>query len=50
MDLLKWSPLDEKYHHLAIMKGLIGLFRVSWGVKNHTHGIRVVGIICKASR
>ena len=32
IDLLKRSPLDEKYHHLAI-KGLAGLFKVSWGVQ-----------------
>ena len=30
MDLLKRLPLDEKYRHPA-MKGLVGLFRVSWG-------------------
>ena len=36
MDLLKWSPLDEKYRH-PVMEVLVGLFRVSWGgLKNHT--------------
>ena len=30
MDLLKWSPLDEKYRH-PVMEVLVGLFRVSWG-------------------
>ena len=32
MDLLKRLLLDEKYHHPA-MKGLVGLFRVLWGVQ-----------------
>ena len=31
MDVLKWSTVDEKYHHLA-MEGLASLFRVSLGV------------------
>ena len=30
MDLLKQSPLDEKYRHLAL-DGLADLFRVSLG-------------------
>ena len=30
MDLLKPSPLNEKYYHPA-MEELAGLFRVSWG-------------------
>ena len=30
IDLLKQSPLNEKYHHLA-MEGLAGLFRVLGG-------------------
>ena len=30
MDLLKRSPLNEKYHHPA-MKELARLFRVYWG-------------------
>lgn len=38
MDLLKWSPLDEKYHH-STMKGLFGLFR---GFENHMQGTKVV--------
>ena len=45
MDLLKLSPLDEKYCHFA-MEGLVGLFKVSKGFKNHTWGIRVVRTIC----
>ena len=28
IDLVKGSPLDEKYRHMA-MKGLAGLFRIS---------------------
>ena len=32
MDLLKRSPLDEKYCHLA-MEGLANLFKVSQGVQ-----------------
>ena len=32
MDLLKCLPLDERYHH-PVMKGWVGLFRVSWGVQ-----------------
>ena len=34
MDLLKQSPLDEKYHHPA-MEGLASLLRVSRGFTNH---------------
>ena len=32
IDLLKQSPLDEKYLH-PTLKGMIGLLRVSWGVQ-----------------
>ena len=32
MDLLKLSPLDVKYCHPE-MEGLVGIFRVSWGVQ-----------------
>ena len=32
MDMLKRSPLDERYRHPA-MEGLARLFSVSWGVQ-----------------
>ena len=32
MNLLKRSPSNEKYRHMA-MEELDGLFRVSWGVR-----------------
>ena len=38
MDLLKQSPLDEKYHHLP-MEGLADLFRVSWGGTQEPYAI-----------
>jgi hypothetical protein len=49
MNLLKQSPLNEKYRHPA-MEGLASLLRVSRGFKNLMHGIRVVGTICMVSR
>jgi hypothetical protein len=44
MDLLERSPLDEEYHYPA-MEGLAGLFRVSWGFKNHMHYAKVSSMI-----
>ena len=38
MDLLKLWPLQEKYRHPA-MEGLVGLFKVSWGVSRITHSM-----------
>ena len=47
-DLLKWSPLDEKYCHPA-MEGFIGLFRVSWGRGSRT-SLQYDGCICVMCR
>ena len=44
MDLLKWSPLEEKYRH-PTMEGLASLFRVSWGFKNHTQYAKVYSMM-----
>jgi hypothetical protein len=41
MDLLKWSPLDEKYRQPVIQE-LTGLFRVSWGGGDSWHSSKII--------
>ena len=41
MDLLKWSPLDEKYRYPA-MEGLAGLIRVSWGSRTIRNMLNII--------
>ena len=43
-EFVEWSLMDEKYHRPAI-EGLVGLFRVSWGFKNHVQYAKVYSMM-----